>query len=65
MNLPKQSRPVMRDMSGAPIRARVGGLQPPDALRLCLQWCKIMCPYAGRHSACEMGCYGGLGPRCP
>jgi hypothetical protein len=34
MNVPKQSRPVIRDVSRDPIRARVEGAQTP-----CQIWC--------------------------
>jgi len=50
MNLPKQSRPVMRDVTRAPITAQVEGAQPSPpigedpnpGLRLiqCLQFCR-------------------------
>jgi hypothetical protein len=49
MNLPKQSRPVMRDVSRDPIRARVGGTQAPvigghrNPVLACLQWCRNNC----------------------
>jgi hypothetical protein len=62
MNLPKQSRPVIRDVSRDPIWARVRAAQPPSNISICLQWCRVMCPrnYAG----CEMSCHGGHGPIC-
>jgi hypothetical protein len=61
MNLPKQSRPVIRDVSREPIRARVEGAQP--TVGDCLRWCAANCRrnYAG----CEMQCHAGNFFYCP
>jgi hypothetical protein len=59
MNLPKQSRPVIREVSRDPIGARVEGAQ----LMACLNWCAANCnPH--QYAGCEMRCHGGLPPAC-
>jgi hypothetical protein len=63
MNLPRQSRPVIREMSRDSIRARVGGAQPPSQIAICLGWCRVMCQR--NYPACEMRCHAGLPAACP
>lgn len=64
MNLPKQSRPVIRDVSRAPIIARVEGAQPwigehrNPLLIQCLQFCRNY-PHLGQF--CIDNCYGTYG----
>jgi len=62
VNLPKQSRPVIRGVSRDPARAKVKGAQPTP-VGDCLRWCAANCQrnYAG----CEMRCHAGQGPSCP
>jgi hypothetical protein len=62
MNLPKQSRPVIRDVSREPIRARVQGAQVdpvpnPWFLRFqaCLNRCRMLPGPEG--GACASRCY--------
>jgi hypothetical protein len=62
MNLPKQSRPVIRDVSRDPIKARVEGAQPPF-LSICLAACRRM--PARLYVTCEMGCHAGRPPEYP
>jgi hypothetical protein len=64
MNLPKQSRPVMRDVSRDPIRARVEGAQHadpwrPDPLQDCLRRCWMLPGPEG--GACASRCYEQYG----
>jgi hypothetical protein len=60
MNLPKQSRPVIRDVTRAPITAQIEGAQPwigghrNPLLTQCLQGC------AG-YQFCENACYAVYG----
>jgi hypothetical protein len=60
MNLPKQSRPVIRGVSQDPTRALV---ERSQGVMACLNWCANNCQrnFAG----CEMLCHAGEGPRCP
>jgi hypothetical protein len=62
MNLPKQSRPVIRDVSRDPIRPRVEGAQPPPnpLLAQCLAFCQRMAPGYPREF-CTTNCYGTYG----
>jgi hypothetical protein len=62
MNLPKQSRPVIRDVSRGPIRARVEGAQPePNPwLGPCLEFCNRMAEGYPREF-CIRNCYGTYG----
>jgi hypothetical protein len=54
MNLPKQSRPVMRDVSRGPIRAQVEGAQ----LDTCLWACRRTYPQPGEdRNICEGLCH--------
>jgi hypothetical protein len=63
MNLPKQARPVMRDVSRDPIGARVEGAQPEPPnpwLNTCLQFCYSRPPGEFR-DFCIQTCYGTYG----
>ena len=53
MNLPKQSRPVIRDVTRDPIRARV----EPQQLERCLQLCTLRVPAGPARELCKQNCY--------
>jgi hypothetical protein len=63
MNLPKQSRPITRDVSRDPITARVQGAQvdpvPNPWLLQCLNRCRLLPGPEG--GACASGCYERYG----
>jgi hypothetical protein len=66
MNLPKQSRPVIRDVSRDPIRARVEGAQPVigghrTLLAQCLQFCAGYGHNPQFQQHCIQTCYGTYG----
>jgi hypothetical protein len=63
MNLPKQSRPVIRDVSRDPISARVEAAQP-SFISICLAACRRM-PLLGDRIACENNCHRGRPPEYP
>jgi hypothetical protein len=66
MNLPKQSRPVIRDVSRDPIRPRVEGAQiigghRNPLLAQCLEWC-LHSGYDPQFQAhCRQTCFGTYG----
>jgi hypothetical protein len=67
MNLPKQSRPVIRDVTGDPIRARVEGAQrdPPvpqlPGLGRCLELCRTRFPPGHGQDFCIENCWAVFG----
>jgi hypothetical protein len=61
MNLPKQSRPVMRDVSRDPIRARVEP-QQEDWLGPCLAFCHQRMAPGYPRDFCIANCCGTYGP---